>query len=425
VMRPAVYLLMRQLPLTTTGKVDRKALPSVGDKLELVAGTAEVVEDSLGRLRRIRTHAEAVYQNSMLTVLCLNCIGILLCHWLPADSTWALPDVSLGVRTFITFMQQASNFNFLALFVALGYRTRRQSDADTRDDIIALILILVVLGWPYWFPWAAGIATFQRYTCVTMLASHIVLLIFRCARIPPWGQLMAVILGALATGPRAVMMPGIPEGAGATSIFKHPALLIFESQFFGSWGLQFTIVFLFLLGYHGATLAEGYLQRYAAATSPSMRSCLRILSGLIFLGLVWIPVSGATESLASTRNNMYMSWDVMGGDAYKMSVYPLNLCRWMVTIFAMLFAFADGNWMMHRLGRNFMGVYLVHMYFSLDLLSVIRQGEPYGPPFQVAAIVGVPILYTLSVGAIAQDLIAACFRELLRLQGLAVSRFQK
>jgi hypothetical protein len=138
-----------------------------------------------------------------------------------------------------------------------------------------------------------------------------------------------------------------------------------------------------------------------------------------------LPVSGAEESLDSTRNNTYMSWDVMGGSAYRMTVYPLNLCRWLATIFAMLFAFADGNWMLHRLGRNFVGVYLVHMYFSLDLISIVREGQPYGAAFQVAAILGVPVLYTLSVGAIAQDLVAAAFREILRLYGLVARRLQK
>lgn len=409
VMRPAVYILMRALPLTTTGKVDRKALPSPEGRIEAVAG-AEVV-DSLGRVRRIRCEVEAFYQNLMQTVLCLNCIGILLCHWLPTDSAWVLPGASHSTHFAISFLQQASNFNFIALFLLLGYRTRRQSIADTREDMLALVLILLVMGWPYWVPQAAGIATFHRYTCLTLLASHGYLMLGRWFGVPAAAQVLALFGLAMAIGTAPVKTPGLPDGAN--SVWQYPALIALEPQFNGSWGLQFTTMMLFSLGFHLAPTAEEYARGFVAATSPLARALVRLLAGIAFVWLVTIPVTSSTESLASTRDNMYLSWDIMGSDAYKASVYPISLARWIATLFCMIVAFAQGNWVVRAVGRNFVGVYLVHMYASMDLLSIVHGLQPYGVMAELVAIVGVPVLYTLSVGAVAQELVSIAFRACL------------
>jgi len=413
VMHPAVYVLMRQLPLSTTGKVDRKALPNPVLHMDSVsAGGGIEVVDSLGRVRMVRTEAEALFSNMMLTVLSLNCVGTIYDHWLPTDIIWAEPSLHPGIRWTITFLQQASNFNFLALFVLLGYRTRRQSIQDTRDDVVALLVLVVVIGWPYWLPQVfAGVATFHRYTCVTLLFCHMTLFLFQKLRLPAVFQALLVFSLSLFVGTQPMTISFIPEGA--TSLWSHPGLLFFEPQFFGSVGLQLTMVLLFLLGYHGAAWAETQVRKWVAEAGPAKVVMGRCLAALAFFLLVLVPVSGSSESLASTSDDVYMSWDVMGAQAYRMVIYPLNLARWTLTVAALLITCGGGNWTMRAVGRNFVGLYLVHMYFSLDLLGMVRGLQEYGAAAQLAAVIGMPLLYALSVGAVAQDAVAAAFRACL------------
>jgi len=215
----------------------------------------------------------------------------------------------------------------------------------------------------------------------------------------------------MAIGTAPVKTPGLPDGAN--SVWQYPALIALEPQFNGSWGLQFTTMMLFSLGFHLAPTAEEYARGFVAATSPLARALVRLLAGIAFVWLVTIPVTSSTESLASTRDNMYLSWDIMGSDAYKASVYPISLARWIATLFCMIVAFAQGNWVVRAVGRNFVGVYLVHMYASMDLLSIVHGLQPYGVMAELVAIVGVPVLYTLSVGAVAQELVSIAFRACL------------
>lgn len=415
VMHPSVYVLMRQLPLNTTGKIDRKALPDPTAQLRLMKTTGVEVVDSLGRVRKIRTEAEAVYSNVMLTVLTLNCLGIILCHWLPTDITWVEPTLSPGIAWTITFLQQASNFNFLALFVLLGYRTRRQSNQDTRDDMVALLALCVFIGFPYWIPELfAGMGTYHRYTCVSLLACHLVLQAFLKLKVPAGVQGMLVFILTLVIGSYPVSFPFIPEGS--TSLWRNPGLLLLEPHFNGSWGLQLTMVQLFLMGYHGAIVAENRIRAFFTAAGPLKRSFWRALAGVLFFLLVLMPVRRSSESLATTSSNMYISWDVMGCVAYRAWIYPLNLFRWVLTLLSMLAVFGEGHWTLHAVGRNFVGVYLIHVYFSLDLLGMVRGLQALGAPLQLAAVIAVPALYCLSVGALAQDAVAAVFRGLLSAQ---------
>jgi len=398
-MVPLRIFVQSKLPSVADREVDLDALSkrAVSDSAD---GGAERVLDSLGRVRFL-TRELAWEQKAQTVANGVVTLVLLMKHWLPRNGGYALQRSSPFLRNMVLGIGSSNSMlSTLSIFVGLAdARKHGRFFKEAMHFVMIFSLLYLAMGLPRWLAPSMGIATFHRWSCLAFV--YIKLVALGCSSLP---ERIASVINPVMTLLAAAAAPflrGIPIVPSPSEVESGWTLVYLEQFPIADMAAVSKLLFFYLLGF---------------AVFPRVRSCVSASALTSFCRTPWISAIlawaalGVHLCLQAWWSSIAVSYDQQEDlewpGYFNGRMYPLRLLGELgLDILLMLFSFgaSPAHAVFSEIGSNLVAVYLCHLLIQPDFQAALwwaRRGV--GEWMQLPLLLGIPALYALSVGRVAQ-----------------------
>lgn len=260
-------------------------------------------------------------------------------------------------------------------------------------------MMYLAIGLPGFLAPSLNLATFHRWTCLVVIYLKIVGLCIHL--LPGMVSPAAALVLACSAFVVAPVFHGLP-------LMLEYVPLIGEHFQYADLAIFWKLLFYYLLGFDVAQRVQSRLKN----TSWSKCGCEHVPFGCAIVAAICLSCGQMAWDLFDTHRDR--------PNYFSDEWYPLRMLVEFCLVVFLVITVWGASWvheMFAYLGKNLVGTYLVHLYFRLDLVALLKSAALKGGDVaQLALLLVVPVVYVLSFGFLAQQLLIGMFLVIAQMQ---------